>query len=280
MSEKLFGIASIVILMAFPVAATANDYCSQLAHRVRTGIDNTYMSMEPESSLRLLHTQTKDILRTQCGKNPEAAYAELRMQELGAGASFPTGILSPSQIQVLKDTASAYLARFPQSVEIATIAARADHSPETAREAIRLSPSYPPAHAALAESLLIAGQTEEAYAALQAIHDLSALTDGHALQARILLAMGDPEHAYQAARAAITKRHVMSFIEPDGDNMLPICQANEVLGQIYLQRRQFGKAARALINASRCSPKAAALLNTPPEPLQKALWQLHYNKDL
>ena len=280
MSEKLFGIAAIFILMAFPATATANDFCDQLAHRVRVGIDATYMSMEPESSLRLLHTQTKDILHAQCGENPEAAYAELRMQELGAGAAFPTGILSPLQIQVLKDTASAYLARFPESVEIATIAARAYHSPETAREAIRLSPSYPPAHAALAESLLVAGQTEDAYAALRVIHDLTILTDGYTLQARILLAMGDPEHAYQAARTAITKRHVMSFIEPDGDNMLPICQANEVLGRIYLQRRQFGKAARSLINAHPCSPNAAALLSTPPEPLRKALRQLNYNKDL
>lgn len=276
MYNCLFKFSAVFMLAMFSGLALAEDFCSQLAHRVRVGIDMTYMSMEPESSLRLLYSQTKDILRTQCSDSPEAGYAYLRMVELGAGAAFPTGILSPAQTQRLKDTAAVYADKFPQSAEIATIQARATHSPEAAKTAIQLPSTYPPALAALAESLLFAGQPDDAYSALHAIHDLSILTDGYALQARILMARGDPEHAFRAARSALTKRHVMSFIEPDGDNMLPLCQANEVLAQIYMQRRQFRKAARALINARPCSQGAQALLNDPPDSLRKVLLQQHY----
>lgn len=259
--------------------AMADDYCRQLTARARTAIDTANLSMEPENSLALLRREIETVLRTDCHNSPEAAYIDLRLQELGAGTSFPVGILSPEQKNALAVQASAYRTRFPDSAPIATVFARTSHTVEAAQAAILLDPHYQPARAALAEALLLAGRPDEARAALRRIPDLSVLSDGYSLQARILLSRQDLRGAILAANRALHKRQTMSLREPDGASVLPLQQANEVLGLAHLQRKEYNAAARALIKAGTGSEQAAALLRNPPDGLRQALHALHFKPD-
>lgn len=260
-----------MLCMCLYAGTVAADSCQLLAERVRSGMQIAWLSKEPASALSLLRQETKDALQADCAASADAAYADLRMQELGAGESFPVGLLTPDQEQALQTQAAAYHARFPASAPIATVLARIQRTPEAARLALALDPRYPPAHAALAEALLLAGQWEEARAELKQVPDLSVLSDGFSLLARIHLARGDLAGAIQAANQALHKRQISSLLEPDASSLLPICQANEVLGLAYLQQHKYGLAARALRAASPCSQRAAALLAEPPEGLRQAL---------
>jgi tetratricopeptide (TPR) repeat protein len=259
--------------------AMADDYCRQLAARARTAIDIANLSMEPEDSLALLRREIETVLRTDCHDSPEAAYIDLRMQELGAGASFPVGILSQEQKNALAVQASAYRTRFPDSAPIATVFARTSHTVEAAQAAIHLDAHYQPAQVALAEALLLAGRLDEAQAALRQIPDLSVVSDGYSLQARILLSRGDLRGAILAANRALYNRQTMLLREPDGASVLPLRQANEVLGLAHLQRKEYKAAARALIKARASSEQTEALLRNPPDGLEQALHALHFKPD-
>ena len=273
-----YAIAAL-ILTVFSSKVAANEDCLELARRAILGVNSSFLSMEPASHLALLRSQVLEALRTDCKDSAEAAYADLRMQELGAGVTVPVGILSPEQHQALLESATAYLQRFPASPPISTVFARTSHSVEAAQAAVRLNPHYQPAHAALAESLLLAGQLDKAQTALNRIPDLSVLSDGYTLQARILLARGELAGAILAARRSLHKQQTTSLLEPDGASALPISQANEVLGLAYLQRRMYKAAAQALIDARIGSERAEALLRDPPDGLQQALRARHFKAE-
>lgn len=266
----------LLLLLGFACQAQAGEDCTGLATRTLADLNTAVLAMEPADHLRLLRSQVQEALRTDCEGSPQAAYADLRLQELGAGSA-PIGILSPAQKRKLGELASAYRARFPDSAPIATVAARNAHSAEAAATAIRLDPHYLPARAALAEALLLAGQTKAAQIALQQIPDLAVLSDGYALQARIRLANGDPGGAIRSAGRALTKRRTMALLEPDAGSLQPICQANEVLGLAHLQRREYTAAAQALTNARFGSERADALLRNPPPGLKEVLLHRHFS---
>lgn len=279
MNSPCFRAIVAAALAIFSAQSLASQDCRELGNRAIAGIDASPLSMEPASHLGLLRSQLLESLREDCKDNPDAVYADLRMQELGAGVASPIGILSPGQHQKFLATAADYRQRFPDSAPIATLFARASHSVTAAQAAVTLDPHYAPAQAALAEALLLDGRLDEAQITLKRIPDLSVLSDGYSLQARILLARGDTRGAILAARRSLHGRKTASLIEPDGSSMLPLSQANEVLGLAHLQRQEYKAAAQALIDARVGSEQAEALLRNPPEGLRQALHARRFRPD-
>lgn len=274
-------------LTFFAGTARAGDFCAEYAEFTRVRISGVWMAKVPESALGLIATSTDEVLKNRCANDPGLAYLALRIAELDTANTTSRRLLLPPALHAemqeqyamlqarLRTRANDYHARFPDSVQIATIQARVLKTVEAARNALKINPTYPPALAALAESLLTAGETAEAEAALLQIKDLTAIPDGYTLLARIRLARDDLAGAIVAARKSLTKRQ-SRLVEPDAGSMIPDYQANEVLGLAYLQQGKFDLAARALIAAEPRSEKAAALLRAPSDGLKRALAKLRY----
>lgn len=274
-AKPLCLITAGVILTSFTLKVSAADFCEQYAEGVISSLATTtsFFVKIPESTLARLARETDEIRDARCASNASMAYASLRLAELGAGQNTPIGLLSPERRAELRTRAAQLSESFPSSVQIATIYARLEASPDAARKALSIDPGYPPAHAALAAALLETDQAAEAEAALSQIKDISRLSDGYALLARIRLALGNTAGAIASARKGLAELR-SSHLEPNGSSWLPFWQLHEVLGLAYLKQEKYSLAAKSLQAAEPGSEKAAALLRTPPAALQRELRKL------
>jgi len=250
------------ILFGAPVTAP----CQDLVEELQGEMNRAQMAMEPESKLSFIY-QRATSANDQCADNESLAYLRLRSAELGRGAT--VGHQSAASLAEWQGLAQTLARKFPRSVRLGTIAARASGSVDDARRAVSLDPSYAPAQVALAAALISTDPTE-AITHLVAIRDLSVVADGHSVLARARFAVHDLDGAEKAATSAIRRRSI-DQIEPDARDPRPISAAHEVLGLVFLAKRQFRKAAANLELAAEDSTKARQILEDPPPELRPFL---------
>jgi hypothetical protein len=244
--------------------------CDELATSLQASLERSAMAMEPESNLAWIYATASDA-GTRCSENESVAYLQLRAAELGAGAS--VGRQPAPASNGWRTMAPSFAVRFPRSVRIAAIRARASGTVADARGALNLDPEYLPARVALAAALL---PTDPAQAAtyLSPGAKLGVVSDGYTVLARVRWALHDVDGAIQAANLALHGRS-MHLIEPDGRDPRPLSGAHEILGRAFLEKREYAKAATHLKLASADSEAARAILADPPSGLRRALRSTH-----
>jgi hypothetical protein len=256
-------IVGIALMSAW--AATAEP-CDELSAQLQSRLEITKLAMEPESALAAIYQRATEA-RVRCAANESLAYLRLRAAELGRGAS--VGREPSFARDEWHAMAHELSARFPASVRIATVQARASGTVADARRAVALQASYAPAQVALASALSTVDPNEAA-ACLAGVKNLGVVSDGYTVLARVRFARHDLNGAIEAARRALRGREV-DLIEPDGRGPRPVSGAHEILGLAYLEKGAFHKAAQHLRLASADSEKARTILADPPPRLRQAL---------
>jgi len=240
--------------------------CDDLTKTLDDELNRTSIAMEPESGLASIYDQATRATES-CPDSEELAYLRLRAAELGRGA--PVGRQTPPASEEWRKLAPVLLAKFPRSVKIATVQARASGTVSDARHALALDRTYLPARVALAAALLSSSPAEAAtYLAPE--HDLATVSDGYTVLARTRWALGDSAGATEAAKLALHAR-AFHLIEPDARDPRPVAGAHEVLGQVLLAKCRFREAATHLKLAATDSSLARNILANPPPGLQKVL---------
>lgn len=247
-------------------SATAADPCDELAGQLQTRLEMTKMVMEPEGALGAIYTRATEA-SSRCADNEALAYLRLRAAELGRGAI--VGHEPDSARNEWRTLARELTAKFPNSVRIATISARASGAVADAKRAVDLQASYAPAVVALAAAL-VATDPQQAATSLAGAKNLAVVSDGYTVLARVRLALRDLDGATKAANLALHGRD-MNLIEPDARDPRPLAGAHETLAMVFLEKRDFKKAAKHLELASADSEKARAILENPPPGLKKVL---------
>jgi tetratricopeptide (TPR) repeat protein len=262
----------LLLCLAFASGAAYADedaFCPNYASDFGAQMLAAQASKAPEAAIRSLFRDTSRAV-TRCPSTKSIAYMYLRLAELGQGTTrgTPSAAVTEEWHKLAKELA----VRFPGSVRIATVEARALGTVDAARQALRIDPGYAPALVALAVALLNAKQVEAA-ATIANVSDLTVLSDGYSTLARILLAKNDLPGAIHAAKRSLSGGRAMK-IEPDGGSRVPFYQANEVLGLAYLKTGKYALAAHALMQAQPGSGAAAVLLENPEPKLRAEIERL------
>jgi hypothetical protein len=207
-----------------------------------------------------------------CQQNETLWYVLLRASELGFGM-FPVGG-RVVELKSFDDALRAGRVRFPQSVRLATIAARHAGTVEESQKAVALDPRYTPAQVELAAAQLATGNSKAAVAILTDLKDLNRIAGAHVLLSRALLANGNSKGAIDAARQE-SLTDVLDPWEPGNDvNRDFHREATEAIGMAHLAADHYRAAARQLIHAAADgSDSAVATLQGNPK-LRTALVQL------
>jgi len=203
-----------------------------------------------------------DVLLAQCPDSEGTWYGVLRAHELES-----------QEHQAPRTLAATARQRFPGSVRIATVYARAVGTLDAAQEAVRLDPRYAPAQVAYASALLAAGKPEQARVVLEAVSDLKHVSGGPTLLAKALLATGHPNETLKASKDEPVSE--LGLIEPISGHPGALAESVEISGMAYLAKRDFDQAARRLLTAAALGHiRAREMLETADGALLQALIRL------
>lgn len=162
--------------------------------------------------------------------NPNICYLHLRALELQASTPLAHPRLDWRQ-EAVKSAA-----RFPKSVRIATVVARADGFMTTAQKAHELDSTYGPACVVFAKALIKAGKPQEARRVMQGAKLLAHVSEGFLTLAQACYAANDFRAAQQAAEQQAKGRREPS-VEPSGSALEEVRQAHALLTRIHEQMR-------------------------------------------
>jgi hypothetical protein len=248
--------------------------CEAAERRALHDLKFTALAMESEAALGGVYdSATRE--QQGCPTSETLAYVRLRAAELGKGAPIDDTQDGPrGEWRALAHETSP---RFPHSVRIMTIEARARGSVDAARKATAVDPSYAPAQVALAAALLAANDAPGAVHVLEQTKGLEKTSDGLAILARARFASGDVPGAAKAAKAALHER-AMELIEADANDPRPVALAHEVLGLALLIKRRYEEAARHLI-AAKGSERARVAIEQASPALARALAKVRSGKN-
>lgn len=260
MTAPLIGVAWLTI--SFSDVSS----CKDLASDLQETFERAKIAMEPQANMASIYDRSTEA-KDRCANDEQLAYLRLRSAELGRGAL--VGRQPESTREEWRSLARELSARFPTSVRIATIQARASGALADAHRAADLDPSYAPAQVALAAAL-VATKPADAATLLVSLKDLGAVSDGYSVLARVRFALHDSKGAAKEAMRALHGRKI-DLIEPDARDPRPLSEAHEILGLVYLERHDYRNAILQLRSAAPDSTKAQAILDSPPAAVKKFL---------
>jgi tetratricopeptide (TPR) repeat protein len=261
-AQMSFSASVLIFTLAQGPGVEKASFCSSAESQLWHELTVSEVSMNAESARLRIHERAAETLE-RCPDSERLAYVSLRAAELGPAQEEPdSGLVA---------FARELCGRFPRSARIATVRARLERSVDSARKAVTIDPTYPPAQVALANALLAAGDVAGARLALDGIKELAAVENGYAVLASVKWAQGDATGAIQAANRQLARSPSLTPSEPGSDAATARTRAHEILGLSYLKLNQPDRAAPHLLEAEPHSKQVHALLQRADPALRRAL---------